>query len=83
MQAANDNRPQLLSRTEAAAYCSCCPSTFSRWVASGHMPRPLPGLKRWDRLAIDARISMLTGANDNVPLDPYEAWKAADNARHA
>lgn len=73
---------RLLSREDAATYCGCAPGTFSRWVASGYMPPPLPGMRRWDRLAIDARISVLSGANDNDPQDdPYLAWKRADDAR--
>ena len=83
MKADNDNHalPRLMTREQAATYCACCPSTFSRWVAAGKMPRPIPGLKRWDRSAIDGNIASLAGCNDNVPDDPYLAWKAADARR--
>lgn len=82
--AANDNLPRLMDRAAAARYCDCHPATFSRWVAAGLMPSALPGLRKWDRVAIDAKISTLSGLNDNKSLDdPYLAWKAADDARHS
>lgn len=77
--AANDNNPRLLTRADAAAYCACSTSTFSRWVAAGFLPKPLPNLRRWDRAAIDTRLNSLSGANDNRPTDAYEAWKATDH----
>lgn len=79
--AANDNLPRLFDRVEAARYCSCHPSTFSRWVATGRMPSSLPGTRKWDRFAIDAKISALSGMCDQMPVDPYLAWKVEDARR--
>ena len=53
--------PRGLSRVEAARYVGVSPSTFDKWVASRHMPRPkrIGGRVIWDRLAIDAAFSDL------------------------
>lgn len=76
MKPANDNA-RLLSRERAAAYCGCSVATFSGWVASGHMPRPLFGSRRWDKKAIDVMLDKASGlslpvaASDEDPLDKW------------
>ncbi|WP_244625092.1 helix-turn-helix transcriptional regulator [Rhizobium daejeonense] len=74
MSPANDNRPRLIGRREAANYLGIAESTFSMWVATHKMPQPVAGTRRWDMKAIDARLDELSGlaANDNE--DPYEKW---------
>ena len=71
-----DDGPRLLSRHEAAAYCGCSPSTFSRWVTEGYLPRPLFGSKRWDKRAIDAAIDRASGIDTakTEEVDPMEKW---------
>lgn len=82
MKPANDNQ-RLLSRAEAAAYCGFKPSAFSAHVAAGRLPAALPGVRKWDRKAIDLHLDKLSGlvvetpSNDN---DPWADWKKA-NAR--
>lgn len=77
--AANDNGPRLLSRTEAAAYCGFKPTAFGEHVRSGRLPPAMPGLKKWDRKALDMFLDQASGiakpeaTNDNV--DPWAEWK--------
>lgn len=80
MKAANDNA-RLLTRSEAAAYCGSSLSTFSAWVAAGHMPKPLFGSRKWDKNAIDAALDKASGlVRDRVAKpeaedeDPVAAW---------
>lgn len=79
----NDNA-RLLSRQVAAAYCGCSPSTFSAWVACGHMPAPLFGSKRWDRKAIDLALDKASGLDQgsDATETPYQKWKR-ESARSA
>lgn len=77
MKADNDNKPRLMSRQDAAAYCGVGTSTFHAWVRNGFMPQPLFGSKRWDRRAIDLALDKASGiANDNSPAeeDLVERW---------
>lgn len=80
--AANDNgplAPRLLSKAEAAAYCGFKLTAFSDHVRAGKLPPSLPGLKKWDRKALDQFLDEASGlakpdaANDNV--DPWAEWK--------
>jgi hypothetical protein len=82
MQAANDNRPMVLTRPEASALCCVCPSTFDAWVRRGVVPGPMAGTRRWSRIAIERAlagdVAPPVASNDNV--SPFEAWKR-QNAR--
>jgi hypothetical protein len=64
--------PRLIGRKEAAAYCGISPTCFSMWVASHKMPPAIPGTRKWDKRAIDAKLDEISGlcASDNE--DPYE-----------
>jgi hypothetical protein len=66
-----------MTGAQAAEYCELAPATFSKWVAEGKLPPPLPGTRRWDRRAIDAALDKLSGiAPPLVPGDdPFEAWE--------
>jgi len=66
--------PRLIGRKEAAEYLGIAESTFSMWVASHKMPPPIPGTRKWDRKAIDARIDEISGLGSNDDEDPYEKW---------
>jgi predicted DNA-binding transcriptional regulator AlpA len=69
--------PRLISGPEAAAYCSVTVATWSKWVASGIMPKPVIG-RQWDRKAIDAILDKASGIVAAAPaLDAAEqAWEA-------
>lgn len=60
--------PRGLSRVEAARYVGVSPSTFDKWVASRHMPRPkrIGGRVILDRFAIDAAFSDLPGEENAI-----------------
>jgi hypothetical protein len=48
--------PRLLSREQLLKLLNISSSTFARWRAAGLLPDPLPGTKRWDRLAIERAL---------------------------
>ncbi|AUC97086.1 hypothetical protein CWS35_24695 [Bradyrhizobium sp. SK17] len=52
---------RLISGADAAAYCGVTPATFSKWVAAGVIPPPIPGTRRWDRKAIDQALDRASG----------------------
>ncbi len=66
--------PRLIGRKEAAAYCGVTPTCFSMWVASHKMPPAIPGTRKWDKKAIDARLDEISGLVSSEPEDPYEKW---------
>lgn len=80
---ANDNAPRLIGRREAAAYCGVTPTCFSMWVASHKMPPAIPGTRKWDKKAIDAKLDEISGlaVNDNKAEDEFEKWSRERDAR--
>jgi hypothetical protein len=78
--------PRLLSGPNAAAYLGISHGTFSKWVASGVLPRALLGTRKWDRKAIDVALDKAAGliAPSIVPEEsPLEVWRREDAARQA
>ncbi len=78
--------PRLMSGAEAAAYLGLQPPTFSQWVAAGRVPKPLPGTRRWDRVALDQALDKLSGIASSIApadVDPFAAWEAKYEAREA
>jgi hypothetical protein len=79
--------PRLLSGAGAATYCGVTPATWSKWVADGRAPKPLPGTRRWDRKAIDLALDKISGipaAPSTVSFeDEYAEWKREYDARKA
>ncbi len=72
---ANDNAPRLIGRREAAAYCGVTPTCFSMWVASHKMPPAIPGTRKWDKRAIDARLDEISGLAVNDNEDAFDRWE--------
>ncbi|MGO8282177.1 helix-turn-helix transcriptional regulator [Rhizobium ruizarguesonis] len=77
--------PRLIGRKDAASYCGLTPSGFSAWVASGKMPPPIPGTRKWDKKAIDEKLDAISGI---VPVnksqtddDAWGKWEAKDRER--
>lgn len=66
--------PRLLSRPQAAAYCGISPTCFSMWVASHKMPQAIPGTRKWDKRAIDAKLDEISGLAVASNEDPYDKW---------
>jgi hypothetical protein len=76
---ANDNWPAVLTRPEAAEMCRISAQTFDSWVRKGILPGPIPGTRRWSRVAIERRLSGTVAsplANDQ--LSPFEQWKCGN-----
>lgn len=77
--------PRLINRKEAAVYCGIAESTFSMWVANQKMPRAVPGTRKWDKRAIDAKldeISGLGGPPDKTETD-FQKWKRARDQKRS
>ena len=72
--------PRILSRAQAAAYCSCSVPSFNDWIRRGIVPGPIPGTNRWDRKAIDAALDRASGLTVSIG-DPFDEWKARRDAR--
>lgn len=82
---ANDNAPRLMGRKAAAAYCGIAESTFSLWVKTYRMPPAVPGTRKWDKKAIDAKLDELSGIadNDNKQETDLQKWRRERDARKA
>ncbi|MBB2832387.1 UNVERIFIED_ORG: hypothetical protein GGD51_002516 [Rhizobium esperanzae] len=65
---------RLMGRKAAAVYCDIAESTFSLWVATHKMPPAIPGTRKWDRRAIDAKLDEISGLTPEDQEDPYDKW---------
>lgn len=70
-----DNGPRLIGRKEAAAYCNITPTAFSGWVRTHIMPPAIPGTRKWDKRAIDAKLDEISGLAAVSNEDPYDKWE--------
>lgn len=77
--------PRLIGRKDAAAYCGIAESTFSMWVATGKMPATIPGTRKWDKRAIDAKLNEISGlaADANPRETDLQRWKRERDAKRA
>lgn len=77
--------PRLIGRKEAAAYLGIGESTFSLWVSTHKMPPPVPGTRRWDKKAIDAKLDAISGLDVTPETldDEFERWERDQKARKA
>lgn len=66
---------RLISRGQAAQYCSISITTFSNWVSSGRMPNPVLGTQRWDLKAIDRFLDQLSGLTCGDQGSPLDQWR--------
>ena len=66
---------RVFSRPEAASYVSASVGYFNRLVRAGTMPQPLPlpGVKRWDKHALDRALDTLAGSSGSIE-SAYDAW---------
>jgi hypothetical protein len=76
-----------MSGPDAAAYLGLTGAAFSKWVAEGRIPKPLPGTRRWDRKAIDLALDRISGiatwAVVSETEDEFEKWEREYEARKA
>ncbi len=84
MTPANDNETaRLMTKTEAAAYCSTTIPTFNKWLIKGWIPPALP-MRKWDRKALNLALDKLSGLIDeSKPEDTFDKWKRERDARKA
>ena len=70
------NWPLVLTRPEATKMCGISVQTFDAWVRKEILPGPIPGTRRWSRIAIEHALAgdMITSTVD-VRLSPFEQWK--------
>ncbi|PCD66843.1 hypothetical protein [Rhizobium phaseoli] len=66
--------PRLVGRKEAALYLAIAESTFSLWVATHKMPPCIPGTRKWDKRAIDAKLDEISGLGVAPAEDRYTRW---------
>ncbi|MGO7898929.1 helix-turn-helix transcriptional regulator [Rhizobium ruizarguesonis] len=66
--------PRLMGRKEAALYLGIAESTFSLWVSTHKMPPCIPGTRKWDKRAIDAKLDEISGLGVNDNEDPFDKW---------
>lgn len=59
--------PAMLKRAKAAAYCDLSEAEFEREVAGGRLPMPvkLGNSEHWSRVAIDEKLAILTGDDED------------------
>lgn len=77
-----DSPSRLMSRGALMDYLSVGSTTLHKLVKEGRIPRPLPGLKRWDRHAVDAALDRASGIAKHAPHDDqFAARKARWTAR--
>jgi hypothetical protein len=69
--------PRLLDKGQAAAYCGICPAVFDS-VCNVRAIEMRPGLRRWDREALDRWIS---GLDQSRAIGPSAAWDMRTGAR--
>jgi hypothetical protein len=81
--------PRLMTGAEAAAYLGLTPASFTKWVADGRAPRPLPGTRRWDRKAIDLALDKISGippvpvSKEDQGAEELEQWCLDYESRNA
>lgn len=80
-----DIGPRLIGRKKAAEYCGITPTCFSMWVASHIMPPAVPGTRKWDRRAIDAKLDEISGlvAPEAKASGGLSDWRRRRDARKA
>jgi helix-turn-helix protein len=73
---ANNNWPAVLTRAEAAEMCRISVQTFDTWVRKGILPGPIPGTRRWSRIAIERALAGdVVASTADIWPSPFEQWK--------
>jgi hypothetical protein len=73
------NRPLVLTRCQAAVMCGISTQTLDAWVRKSVLPPPLPGTRRWSRVAIErALIGELVTPPADIHSSPFEEWKRSN-----
>ncbi len=72
---ANDNWPLVLTRTEAATLCKISTRTFDLWIRKEILPGPIPGTRRWSRVAIEQALMPRPMQSEDSQHSPFGEWK--------
>jgi hypothetical protein len=72
---ANDNWPPVLTRREAAKMCRISVSTFDAWVRKAILPKPMPGTRRWSRVAIERALAGGDRTAVDIQLSAFDQWR--------
>jgi len=73
---ADDNWPTVLTRPEAAEMCRISVQTFDTWVRKAILPGPIPGTRRWSRIAIERALAGdVVASTADIRPSPFEQWK--------
>jgi len=73
---ADNNWPAVLTRPEAAEMCRISMQTFDAWVRKGILPGPIPGTRRWSRIAIERALAGdVVASTADIWPSPFEQWK--------
>ena len=67
--------PRLLTRQQAAAYCSVSLETFDDYRRRGIVPDPINGTARWDRKLIDMWLDKASGIA-SATASPLDEWRS-------
>ena len=76
---------RVMSRKEAASYLGVSPGYFDKLVRLGHLPGPLsfPGVKRWDKEALDQRLNFDAGVASTGEVHSQTAYDTWSRCRGA
>lgn len=67
--------PRLLTKDQAAQYCSLSKGGFDHWVSTGKVPGPIPQSHRWDRKALDLALDRLSKIEKESPQSALDRWR--------
>ncbi|WP_066475920.1 hypothetical protein [Bosea sp. WAO] len=81
----NDDRPRLMTKQQAAAYCGVSGPTFTKWVLAGDMPGPFRSTRMYDRRVIDLVLDKAAGILQGAPPkeDAFDRWKREEAEKAA
>ena len=69
-------QPRNLTKEQAAAYYGMTVSGFDHWVKTRKLPAAMKGTSRWDKVALDQAIDLLSGISpDTLPPRPSDLAK--------
>ena len=74
--------PRLLTRPDAAAYCSVSLETFDGYRRRGIVPDPVDGTNRWDRKLIDIWLDRASGIVPDA-ASPLDEWRGQRNGENS
>lgn len=79
--------PRLLTKSQVAEYCGISLSGVSNWIVKGKLPCPLPGTRKWDRVAIDQSLDKLSKispieSDESSKEDDFTKWRRENGHAH-